>query len=215
MNHRTKKTKERPIVLTSTDPLRRLDEFCHQGTYIKEFTWDEFKNGFLCSCSIFYYIGNNKKHLIKETRWVETKNLLEAKRTLAANILENLGLGVPETEEEQLEDSVEMIKEGVTNIAQDSIKKILHQPNVSDDQKNTIRMMGDLLQSNNPLQSMVEVMDNITGLIQGGGIIGESSDQMRLNHEYNNGEEQYDAEEVEKEIDLTEYIHAGRSWADM
>ena len=86
----------RQIVLTKNDPLERLKEFCNQGKYHYKINWDKFSNGFMCECTVYYYLKKKSTRILKrEAYWVETGDLKEAKETISAIFLESIGLGVP------------------------------------------------------------------------------------------------------------------------
>ncbi len=89
----------RSIKLTHSDPIKRLKEFCRAGKYYHQIKWDKYANGFMFECEVTYNLGrhghNRRRVLIKEVRWVETDNLIEGQRVIAAILLDNIGLGVP------------------------------------------------------------------------------------------------------------------------
>ena len=103
----------RIIKLTHTDPVKRLKEFCKQGKYYHQIKWDKYANGFMFECDVTYNLGRNKRRvLVKEVRWVETDNLTEGQRVIAAILLDRLGLGVTDEEEnENLENDNSDIKD--------------------------------------------------------------------------------------------------------
>ena len=96
------------ISLTKSDPLERLKELCEQGHYEYKINWDHFKNGYMCECSIYYFTGKKASRILKkESYWIQTDELLKAKRTIAAILLNSIGLGVIEDEyEESIEDEL-------------------------------------------------------------------------------------------------------------
>jgi len=97
----------REIKLTEDDPLKRLKEFCNQGKYHYKINWDRFKNGYMCECTVYYnFKKKTTKVLKKEVFWVETNDLMQAKKTIAAIFLEGIGLGV-QTEGEDLPELTE------------------------------------------------------------------------------------------------------------
>lgn len=88
------------IELTETDPLERLKEFCKQGKYHYQINWDHFVNGFMCECIVYYQMKRKShKMLKKEVFWIETRDLMKAKKTIAAIMLESLGLGLENSED--------------------------------------------------------------------------------------------------------------------
>lgn len=100
-NSRSSLISGRSINLQENDPLDRLKELCKQGKYNYKINWDRFQNGFMCECVIYYSLRRKTtKVLKKEVYWVETDDLLKAQKTVVAILLENLGLGVSEPEQE-------------------------------------------------------------------------------------------------------------------
>lgn len=82
------------LLLTENDPLKRLDELRRQGYYNYNIRWTKFSNGLMMECKIY---RNHRNVLIKEAQFVPSpKNIQEAKRVIAAIILDRLGLGVTE-----------------------------------------------------------------------------------------------------------------------
>jgi len=114
-NGRSSLVASREICLSKSDPLERLQEFCNQGKYKYKISWDKFKNGFMCQCRIHYRLKKNTQILKKEAFWVQTEDLNVAKKTIAAIILDGLGLGVPEPETEDLTDQI--LKAGVKTLS--------------------------------------------------------------------------------------------------
>ena len=87
----------RSIKLTHSDPVKRLKEFCKKGKYYHQIKWDKYANGFMLECEVSYNLGRHghkRRVLAKEARWVETDNLIEGQRVIAAILLDNLGLGI-------------------------------------------------------------------------------------------------------------------------
>lgn len=110
------------ISLSENDPLERLKEFCNQGKYQYRINWDQFQNGYMCECSIYYNLGKVRT-LTKEVQWVPTMDLIEAKRTVAAVCLDNMGLGVPESPPQEKQPSevlMEMGLQAVNNLIGES-----------------------------------------------------------------------------------------------
>lgn len=103
------------INLTEEDPLDRLEELAKQGDYTYHFSWDNFKNGFMCELELSYYLDlrkkTSKKLLCKEARFVEGSDLYHAKKVVAAILVDRLGLGVPETEEPEMTEAETKIQE--------------------------------------------------------------------------------------------------------
>lgn len=120
-------TQNQTLNLKENVPLKRLGELARQGKYRYKFNYDKFENGFMCSCQLFYFIRGRKRIIASETRWVETQNLLEAKQTVSALLLENIGLGVEPTTEEELEDDIDMIREGVSGLASEGMRMLSSQ----------------------------------------------------------------------------------------
>jgi len=88
------------ISLSSTNPFERLKEFTAQGKYRYSFHWDKFANGVMIECKIYYFLKRKMRTLVKETAWVNTSDLGEAKMVISAILLQNLGLGFEEPPEE-------------------------------------------------------------------------------------------------------------------
>jgi hypothetical protein len=101
---------DKNIILTKEDPIERLKEFCQQGIYTYRFVYDKFLNGIMTEMEICYRFGTKKgvqkKTLIKEARFVQTKDVTYAQKVISAIILDKLGLGV---EVEDGEDNADMI----------------------------------------------------------------------------------------------------------
>lgn len=117
----------RTIKLTHSDPVKRLKEFCKQGKYYHHMKWDKFANGYMVECEVAYNLGRyghiRRRILTKEARWVETGDLLEAQRVVAAVLLDNLGVGISEDGEEN--EIQEEIEEDVSqNFAKASMKAV-------------------------------------------------------------------------------------------
>ncbi len=119
----------RSIKLTHTDPIKRLKEFCRAGKYYHQIKWDKYANGFMFECEVSYNLGryghNRRRVLVKEVRWVETDNLIEGQRVIAAILLDNLGLGVPDDSEEI--DEIVDISQDFTKASMKAVTGVLNQ----------------------------------------------------------------------------------------
>ncbi len=115
-SERSSITSSRKIELTENDPLKRLKEFCSQGKYHFKINWDRFNNGFVCECTVYYNLKRKSvRPLKKEVYWVETNDLQEAKKTIAAIFLDGIGLGVPDPKGDT-EELIRMGTEALTGI---------------------------------------------------------------------------------------------------
>lgn len=95
---------ETELNLSAIKPLERLKEFTSIGKYRYQFHWDKFKNGVMMEGKIYYIFKGKMRTLTKEARWVPTLDIETAKMVISACILQNLGLGFDEPEEENLTD---------------------------------------------------------------------------------------------------------------
>jgi len=96
----------RVINLTQTNPLKRLQEFCNQGIYYYKFTWDGFGNGYMMTCEIYFNLGRKKVTVIRESQWIASIDIIEAKNIISAIVLHSIGLGIDDDEEENLSDDL-------------------------------------------------------------------------------------------------------------
>ena len=121
------------IKLTHTDPIKRLKEFCKQGKYFHQINWDRYANGFMFNCEITYNFGRHgyskRRVLAREARWVETDDLMEGKRVIAAILLDNIGLGVSEglSDEEKEEEKEETLQHDFTTASMEAVAGVLNQ----------------------------------------------------------------------------------------
>ena len=103
-SYRSRLVEDRTINLIEIEPLLRLKELCNQGKYTYKINWDRFQNGFMCECILYYDMKKRTKVLKKEVFWVETQDLRIAKQTIAAIMLERIGLGVEEPSQSNFEE---------------------------------------------------------------------------------------------------------------
>lgn len=96
---RSSRSNNLEIKLTTSDPLDRLKEFCNQGNYVYHFNWDKFKTGVMCELEISYQIGDKKKTLTKEVRYVPGNDIKYARKVVSAILLERIGLSLTEDTE--------------------------------------------------------------------------------------------------------------------
>ena len=120
----------RSIKLTHTDPIKRLKKFCKAGKYYHQIKWDKYANGFMFECEVAYNLGrhghNRRRVLIKEVRWVETDNLIEGQRVIAAILLDNIGLGVPNGFSDEEESDEELPSEDFAKASMKAVTGVLN-----------------------------------------------------------------------------------------
>jgi hypothetical protein len=120
---------ETALKLEAIDPLERLKEFCTKIEHNFRFSFIRFENGILCGCGVFYAETEDSctSDLISEAKFVPTTDKLEAQRTVAAIILDRLGLAPPEDEppKTQLPD----LEEPMMNIVNSGMKLMMNMVN--------------------------------------------------------------------------------------
>ena len=197
----------RTIKLTHTDPVKRLKEFCKQGKYYHQIKWDKYANGFMFECEVTYNLGRNKrKVLAKEVRWIETDNLTEGQRVIAAILLDRLGLGVAEEEEEENE-NLEHTKYDNSDILKDEECQFPSQ----DFTKASMEAVTGVL--NHVCQQMDSNDGDKDPFL---GMAGNFLKQMTtiISHENNREDNQCDSSSSSSWADMAQES-AGKSWADM
>lgn len=115
--------RQRSICLTQTNPLARLEELCTQGGYLYRWNYDRFKNGFFMELELSYKYTNQQQTrsriLTRRAHFVPTKDLTFAQSQVAALMLQEVGLGVVEEEEDPEE---EAMSEELHHLAQTSMR---------------------------------------------------------------------------------------------
>jgi hypothetical protein len=90
-----KESTQPSLELTHETPLDRLKELCQQGNYQYNIYWDAFKNGYMMFGELYRYrprMTGRQIVMISESQWVPTKNLNDARQTIAVVILHKIGL---------------------------------------------------------------------------------------------------------------------------
>lgn len=112
--------------LSSEDPLERLEELCSQTTYTHKFTLNRFPGMVACTLEL----NSSDFSLIKKTRFVSiddgsANEEQYPKKVVAAIVLEELGLGVQPTAEEDTEEKMKEFAQNGMNLAMSAIGKLL------------------------------------------------------------------------------------------
>lgn len=154
----------RSIKLTHTDPIKRLKEFCKAGKYYHHIKWDKFANGFMFECEVVYNLGryghNRRRVLVKEVRWVETDNLIEGQRVIAAILLDNLGLGVPDDGECEGEEEIEDISQDFTKAVTGVLNQVSQQlDNEEGDKDPLLSMAGGLIKQMTTMMNQEDIQE--------------------------------------------------------
>lgn len=108
---RVRALKKVDLVLESTDPLERLSELEKKGRYNVKFNWDEFGNGIIAICEVYYIINKKKKMVAHGSTFVPTDEVEHAKKVVAALVLDRMNLGVSDEEMEYLYSSSEEMED--------------------------------------------------------------------------------------------------------
>lgn len=107
---RSEKLGTRTLRLTAQDPLDRLAELKKIGMYNYNFSWDQYTNGVMCTCTLFYTISNHRRIVATVSRFVEDKSLEYAQKQVAAILLDSIGLGIPVVESDDEEEKEMKLK---------------------------------------------------------------------------------------------------------
>lgn len=116
------KTIDTELILTAEDPILRLNQLCEQGNFRYEIFFTVFPNGKLISCALTDI--SSGKQITNEVQFVKTVNEEEANRTIAAILLQNIGLGDESEDESEEEYEDRIVKTGL-DIAGVLLHKVL------------------------------------------------------------------------------------------
>ncbi len=168
-----------PLNLIQSDPLKRLGELCKKGGYYYHMSWDVFSNGIMMECTLFHSRG--RYILCKEVRFVKNpKNITEAKKVVSAILLDNMGLGMEDCEEdfshEEEENLVFQTKFGpFAKESQKGGEKEKEEDVYEDAAKDVTRMgmsfmtnvLSEICQKNPELASAIPGDEAVRGLLKG------------------------------------------------